>query len=317
MAANFKGFLSVKRILDLWNYVRKHRPESKDQIVNFLLSKDYVASKRTIERDFETLKDFLDVEIRFNRKTGVYDCSSANEGSFNEAEVHNLMDVLALEQHVRVGLNNVPALKKLVSFDHDRNQESISEPLLFCLKAIVANKVIEIEHLKFDGKSPSVRLLLPILLVERANRWYLIAEEYTSSEIRTFGLERIKAYRMASTAFKFRKPKLSAVQLNDKLSYNVGVFNILKEPEWVTIKFSKMMAKYFETQPLSPEWEVLEETQEKVILRFKVVINQDLELKIITWSDEVEVISPPALLEAVVARLNKTIAKMPNNPFKN
>ncbi len=304
MAANFYGIISVKRIFDLLGYVKHRRPTSKEQIVNYLLDKDYKASKRTVERDFQALRDYLDVQISFNRISGVYEIEQMSEDA-DEKEIENLLGILKLEENLRMGLKTLPKFSNLVSFDHDRYQDGVSKQMRYCIMAIYKKHVIQVTHRKFDSDIPTKRLLIPILVIERAARWYLIAEEFDSKQIKTFGLERIIAIEFAKESAIWRKPQTSADDLKKRLLYNVGVFEIMKEPEWIEVRFSPIQAKYFETQPLSPEWEVKERNDNYVTIAFKAVINQDLTIKLIGLGDEVKVIKPESLVKAITSRFNK------------
>ncbi len=70
------------------------------------------------------------------------------------------------------------------------------------LYAIKNNKIIKIAYKKFTDNEASEKKLLPRALKEAKDRWYLIAEDTQSRQIKIYGLDRIGELEITKTHFR-------------------------------------------------------------------------------------------------------------------
>ena len=82
-----------------------------------------------------------------------------------------------------------------------------------------------------------------------------------------------------------------------------------QQSEKVLLKFPKNEYPYVETKPWHSSQRKVNEDEDSVTIELDVVINYELEQRILSWGDYIEVLRPEALRNKVNQRLQNAIAR--------
>jgi predicted DNA-binding transcriptional regulator YafY len=77
------------------------------------------------------------------------------------------------------------------------------------------------------------------------------------------------------------------------------------EVEAVILQFNRVQGKYFESQPFYQPYQVLERTEEKLVVQLDLMIEIELKRKIASYGDELLVLSPASLKEEMTRFFQK------------
>ena len=176
-----------------------------------------------------------------------------------------------------------------------------SEYLEDIIEAIQDKIVLNILHRRFDAEEASSHKVHPYLIKEYRHRWYLIGLDDDLQQIRTYGFDRIKKITF-NRSIKFRD-----VGFDQELHFKstIGISGPDLKPEKIILKYTKFQSKYVITQPIHESQEIIEETDDHVLVSLFVSPNYELVSKILGWGAEVEVVKPEGLRKRIINDLKK------------
>lgn len=193
---------------------------------------------RQAKRDIEYMRDRLDAPIVWSANHRQYEYASswdslqfADEKSvftfaFLKAmltEYHYIPvlsnDILALLQEKIIG--RYAGIAEKVSYELP-DMESIDGGIAYALcQALLAPRELEITYTDSKG-AESERAIVPLRLVNYAGKWYCVALDSKSSEMRTFAVSRICCAKTAQLCHEGSLPQASEVERY--LSSSYGIF---------------------------------------------------------------------------------------------
>ncbi|HBX52365.1 MAG: hypothetical protein A2275_14910 [Bacteroidetes bacterium RIFOXYA12_FULL_35_11] len=179
------------------------------------------------------------------------------------------------------------------------------EHIEFLIDAIKNKKVINITHQSFYNPKPNKYILHPLFLKEDRFRWYLIAYSESHSELRTFGLDRIKDIKTEHLATFFQVPFHPELYFQD----TIGVFVADGKVEDILLKFAYEEGQYLKSLPLHESQKIIEETKDFLIIKFKLAPTYELINLILGWGPNVEVIQPQSLRDTIKKKLETAVKK--------
>ena len=294
------------------------------------MGKDDIPSVRTIQSDLKNMKSGIlgyDAPIKNKREgkgAGYYvytdpDFSIKNY-SLDDDEVRALYKSLDILQHFSefdFQKKAMKAIKKLMKeicpnlnnnelpiIGFSRVKEADGWKLIDKIyHAIEEQQVLSFEFHPFRSKE-SVQVFQevhPYYLHEYNNRWFLFAlcknenEEYA---ICKFGLERLYNIEHVDTKYIPNKKFNPENYFSNKLGVSQGQEdNPIAED--VILAFSKDKGRYVKSKPIHPSQEIIYENKEEIGIKIKVIINYELIREVISFMDEVKVMSPPRLQNKV------------------
>jgi predicted DNA-binding transcriptional regulator YafY len=296
-------------------------------------------SDRTIKRDIEDMRKDTRLDwkapIRYDRGDGKYYYGvkgfSIDLLPLNEEELDALLFASSmLDQFRKVEiLENIEgAVQKIAG--HLRMRKTIdtsevsdfidfekmpemkgSEFLGPLLNAILKKKVLKLTYQGFDRPQPSSHIFHPYLLKEYRNRWYAFGYAEDSDDLRTYALDRIKSITPEPRK-DFRKPEKPPKEYFRDV---IGVTRFEDTEPWkVVLKFSKHQAPYILTQPMHESQEVVQKTDDYTIISLIVHPSPELEIILLGWHSEVEVLEPTQLREQIRLMHLKAAAQPPPQP---
>ncbi len=178
-------------------------------------------------------------------------------------------------------------------------------------RAIDKRQCLLIEYQPFYEAAPQRRIVSPYLLKEYNSRWFLVGWEHRKQKIYTHPLDRIQRAELYLLEDFYEQPGYDPER---RYRHVVGV--TLPEEgavERVHIAASLLRARYLRTKPLHPTQQVLEETQERIVFGYELILNYELESRLLSFGEEVEVLKPFSLRERVAKRA-RAIAELYGTP---
>lgn len=184
--------------------------------------------------------------------------------------------------------------------------------LPFFLEAIDQSRRVEFQYQPFHTDTPKTVVFDPWFLRHYDRRWYVggFSHDPTELFVRVFPLERI-AGRPESTGYCRDKPRDY-----DAASYWRYIYGITMPPggqvEEVEVAFSALQGKYFLSSPFFEPFEVLEQTPERLVVRFRIIVNFELVRKLASFGADARVLKPAGLVEQMRQFFRKAADQMEN-----
>lgn len=177
--------------------------------------------------------------------------------------------------------------------------------------AIDKRQCLQIDYQSFQEDAPKRRILSPYLLKEYNSRWFLIGWEHGERKVYTLALDRMHAVEPYLLEDFYEQPGFDPER---RYRHVVGV--TVPEGgtmEQVRIAAAPLPARYIRTKPLHPTQQVLEETAERVVFGYELILNYELESRLLSFGEEVEVLEPLSLRERIAER-GRAIAERYRRP---
>ncbi|MDP8268586.1 MAG: WYL domain-containing protein [Candidatus Tenebribacter davisii] len=164
------------------------------------------------------------------------------------------------------------------------------------IQALKNKQVLTLTYRAFDKDRSYKHTIHPYLLKEYRNRWYIFGFNDYWQGLRLYALDRIEKLEI-NNSVPYRaceKPP------KDYFRNLVGVTRFTgTEPEDIVLKFSEHQAPYILTQPLHESQQVIEHTDEHLIISLKVHSSPELEILLLGWHKEVEILEPKDFREQI------------------
>lgn len=291
-----RNYLIIKRIL------RGDYP-SAEMIMQSLELHDCTITLRTLQRDIASIRYNLDVDIIYDSgKNGYY---INKEGSL---DLSKLMYFVNLSESSDIVLQSLKDKKDTLQYlsitPHVpfRGVEYIA-PLL---QAIRNTLVVQYKHHNYAKQTTKEYTVEPYLLKEFAGRWYLFTYIREKGVFRTFGLDRIAD--LIITDIRFKKE----ARLAETVCKFDNVYGLVYEPEQntnapveeVRLQYSALMINHLSALPLHRS-QVINDN----IVTLYIIVNPEIENKILSYGEHVEVLSPQSLREKIKQRLAETLKR--------
>lgn len=273
---------------------------------------------RTLRYDIKRLKEEFDAPIEYrnggysytDRNYSLHEVLNENDARFAR-EIKNIMGQLATLPHIR-GLEKIQleiqqrfgepnaSETSLVQFDQVEYYVG-SDKLLPLYEAIKSKQCLKITYKDFAGIVTD-HTISPYVLREYNNRWYIFGWQHTEQGLYNLALDRIQI--ITKSIFPYLPERLN---VSNYLSDLVGVTRSPNDqPKVVLLKVKKSRAFYITTKPLHKGQVVDSESADSIIFRYMLIINKELEAKILELGADAEVLAPAELREQV----KQTVATM-------
>lgn len=196
------------------------------------------------------------------------------------------------------------ASESVISMDGNAYATGI-EHLSALFNAIINKTPLLIDYVTFDGTRYYWEIH-PYHIKQYNNRWFLIGlnnDEYRN--LTTLALDRIVSYRQATTSYI----KNSNIEdFDDYFEDIVGVsFPPDRKIEKVLLKFSLGRFPYIVSKPIHGSQKIVS-TQDGLIA-LDIIPNRELESIILSFGDDVEVVEPVSLRNAIAQKIRNLFSK--------
>lgn len=228
-------------------------------------------NRRTIERDFERLRDEMNAPLEYDKARKMYHYTdptfSVPNVILTEGELFTIATVMPLmEQYKNTPLENsfrdimgkiAGLLPDMVSVDSsflNRDISFISDPLpkieaeVFnsIFKAVRSRRVIEFEYKSVSASTYKKRIFDAYHVLCQKGNWYVLGFDHTAEDFRVFALARIRDIVFRNEIFSIA----NEFDLKKHIDLDFGIWNNTEPPVEYEIKFSKGRANYI----LEREW---------------------------------------------------------------
>lgn len=291
-----RNYLIIKRIM------RGDNP-SIETIINYLEAHDCVITLRTIQRDIANIRADLGVDITYDGVNNGYYINP--DGSFDLSKILYFINLSESSDIVLQSLKDKKDVLQYLSISPSTAFKGIGH-IGSLLQAIRNNLVIEYQHLNYEKQTNKIYRAEPYLLKEFEGRWYLFAYIREKAAFRTFGLDRISDLIVTDAKFE-RERKLAETATKFE-----NVYGLVYEPEQntnapikeVRLRFSPLMINHLSALPLHRSQLI-----DGDIVTLNVIINPEIENKILSYGEHVEVLAPQSLRDKIKERLSEAFKK--------
>ena len=318
-----EGKNHLERILYIDTEIRFGGFPSKKQFEDY-----FEVSAKTIERDFQYMRDRLGAPLEYNKERGGYYYSDTNyflpSLVMKEEEIFALS--MALETLKSLGnkelvQNLQNAFNKIFSFLPDRVKTDLqilenrslyvgtpftkidNEVWLTLLRAIKLNRVINMFYIT-PGKPEQVeRLIHPYYLLSHNNMWYVTVNNIVRDRIETYAVHRIKHIDIRTETFSIPP----SFKIQDYIDPLWGIYSSTQNYN-VKIKFDVPTASRIREKKWPDEYHLADNPDGTIIFSFKTNQIESVMYWLLPWGNGAKVLSPPILKDLIKETAEK-IAK--------
>ena len=279
-------------------------------------------SKRTIQNDINILEADYGIELDEKLKQGkkrLYRYVDTNYSiplfHINDEERHKLQDAIRVLENfegepmydwARTLLMQIEGgmftseSTPVVSFQSNPDLKGL-EFFGKLLQAIIKKRVLKIKYAPF-GKDSYTEKIYPYHLKQFNDRWYLIAQAIGYQSYAHYALDRIDSFEEVAIPYKEAE-----VDFSEYFDDVIGVTVPEGTPsEDIVIKVSKARYNYIKTKPLHLSQRIIEEAGSYAVISINVKVNNELESLILSFGDDMEVISPASFRDRIAEKIQST-----------
>jgi predicted DNA-binding transcriptional regulator YafY len=251
-------------------------------------------SLRTFQRDVDEIQNIFKIDIQYNFSTKVYYIVEDLNSELNNRMLESIDTINSLKM--------VSDVSKYMFFE--KREAKGTHHFHGLLHAIKNRIVINLIHQKYDNEEPTHRFVEPYALKESKGRWYLFAKDTGDKKLKTFGLDRVLDIDFTSRRFDYPQN----LNVNDIFKYCFGVIKPDgAKPEEVILLFDPEQGNYIKSYPIHESQVILIDNVDELQIKLKLYVTFDLIMEILSYGDNVEVITPQNLLEEIAAIHKKSV----------
>ena len=281
----------------------------------------------TIEKDMFSMKMEHDAPIKYSKKQGGYfyedDAYSINDIPLTQDDIEAIRFATnTLSQFKDAGIFKqfsfaINKIVDRVSIAQDPRDQSIGEFVQFetplssggneflpvLLESIKSKTVVFFEYESFQTQKRKARKVLPLLLKEYRNRWYLLSYDQSKESIITYALDRMFDLQTSEEALycpiDFKPAEF--------FQHAIGITASNGNPEKIVLKADNIAAKYIESQPFHASQRILKAGKNKTTFAMTVYLSEELIRNILSFGGEIEVVEPQLLRDHVIGRVRQMV----------
>jgi predicted DNA-binding transcriptional regulator YafY len=319
--------LDVERRHKLIRLLRSHRSMSKQALLKMLET-----SPATFKRDLVYLRDRAGAVIEFDRELGGYVLHEKPGADpeylpglwFSAGEIHALLTlyrlaeslepsllgkhlspvVAKLEKQLEGGGVDRELLTKRIRVLHMAHRAPDRAAFEKTSIATLGRRQLKVLHFHRGKGERLERVLSPQHLVHYRDNWYLDAWCHTRQALRSFALDAIESVTMLDAPAK----SVSDSEMDAHYASSFGIFGG-KADKLAVLRFTPERSRWIAKEQWHPE-QVLEIAPDGACtLRIPYHEPHELVMDVLRYADQVKVLEPPALRDAVAVALRKAAAQ--------
>lgn len=281
----------------------------------------------TIEKDMNAMRMDHDAPIKYSKKFGGYYYTDPNYSlddipltgadleaiQFATKTLNQFKDVGMFKQFsfaIDKIMDRV-AVSKDIDIDSEQEYIQFDTPvsargndfLETLLASIKEKKLVYFDYESFQSEKRKARKVVPLLLKEYSNRWYLLTYDLVKEAITTYALDRMFDLEQGTEVYTDK------IDFNSKqfFEHAVGITAAKGNPETVVFKTSVVAAKYLISQPLHKSQQVIKEGKNKVTFELKVFVTEELIRNMLSYGGSLEVVEPVFLRQEMIMRIKTMV----------
>lgn len=160
---------------------------------------------------------------------------------------------------------------------------------------------MELRYQSFRMAEPQTLIVHPCYLKQYNNRWFLFCCNGDYTNLSNYPLDRILSVKLAHVPYRE-----TDIDFDDYFADVIGVTKREgQQAEKVLLCFPKDEYPYVATKPWHGSQKKVTEDECTVTIELDVVVNYELEQKILSWGNYVEVLQPLSLRNQIHKRLDR------------
>ncbi len=325
MPANRDDVRRTTRIIQLDEMLRGGNYVSMEDLVF-----KFGVNQRTIERDFQHLRDEMDAPLEYDKALKKYHYTDPTYSIPNvvltEGDLFTVSTVLPLmEQYENTPLENsfrhimskitdmLPDtitvdssfLNKDISFLKDAAPVIEEDVFNSIFKAIRSRKKITFEYKSVGSQIYKQKEFDAYHVLCQKGNWYVIGFDHVADSIRVYAMSRIKNIVLTPQIFKIS----ADFKLEKHIDLDFGIWNNAQAPEEYEFLFSPSLANYITERQWHKTQEVEVKDDGSVFLKFKSNQRQMIFVWVMGFGNAVTVLKPERLIQEIVEESKLMIEK--------
>jgi len=191
---------------------------------------------------------------------------------------------------------------EIIQFEKSISGEG-NEFLTPILDAIKEELLVTFDYTSFVSGEMKPRKVLPLLLKEYSNRWYLISFDLNKDDYITYSLDRIED--LVITTDKMKRP--SDFKPDNYFKYSIGITSGNQSPEIVRFKANNIASRYIDSLPFHSSQRILDMHEEGYTFELKVNISEELIRSMLSYGGEISVLKPRSLKDEIEKRASEIL----------
>ena len=278
----------------------------------------------TIEKDMYAMKMEHDAPIKYSKREKGYYYDDP-EFTMNDIPLtDNDMEAISFAAKTLMQFKDVSLFRQFgsaidkivdhvaVSQDEDAGQfiqfeaavaDGGNEFLTPLLQAIKLNQYVTFDYASFVSGELKPRKVIPLLLKQYRNRWYLISFDESKQDYITYALDRIEDFEVS----KEIAVRPTGFNPDNYFKYAVGITSGNATPDEVLLEVGTVAAKYLDSLPIHPSQKIKEMKDDYFVFSLKVSVTEELIREILSYGGEIKVLQPDSLKEEISKRAKKML----------
>ena len=311
---NYGREYSIDELLDAVNEAIIEYDHSSEGVEIRTLRKDISFMRTVFNAPIEAIRGSNGYYYRYTDKT-----FSINKSPLNDTEAEQLKKAISILQRFEGSpefewVNELGPLlndkfnlksheKKVMSLESNIDYKGYDN-ITPIFNAIVNKTVLKIKYEPF-GKEEYEVIFHPYFLKQYNSRWFVFGfNEFNNESQWNLALDRING-EVEKTNNKYKEDTIDWEEFFDDM---IGVSKGKEEfPEEVKLVFSKEQAPYIQTKPLHSTQKNRILDNGSLEIRINVVLNYELEMRILSYGEKVKVLEPQALKIRIIERIKEQL----------
>jgi predicted DNA-binding transcriptional regulator YafY len=279
----------------------------------------------TIEKDLFAMRLEHDAPIKYNKREGGYFYTdpdfSINDIPLTNDDVTSIKFAInTLKQFREVDMfkqfgSAIDKIVDRITISDDPRDKDISNYVQFeialsssgneflspLLGAIRGSNLATFEYTSFVTNKSKHRKVVPLLLKEYRNRWYLISFDLEKKAVITYALERMSEVEI------LEEVGLKPLDFEPDLFFKhaVGITSNEDEPTVIVFKADNISAKYIISQPFHSSQRLVKEGKNKTTFELRVLISEEFIRSILSYAGGIEIVEPSEFREEIISRIEE------------
>lgn len=137
--------------------------------------------------------------------------------------------------------------------------------------------------------------LVPYLLKEHRNRWYLIGWSEVKAKYITFGLDRILELEVIEQKQKIRVD----FNPNGMFQYTTGIMENKDQSTLISLSIKNPISELVLLEPIHQSQKIIKQSSEEISIELQVTVNEEFFLRILGYGQYCTVVKPAALRKKI------------------